>query len=167
VYLNQLRGQATILNHQAPVPTVDIAALIDRDNLKQAFLSAFDVDSDDFVRSLIPSHVPLIMFMHGKTEKRIQVSDNWTVVVPPLPANYGVFHTKLMLLNFGHYLRVVISSANLSAGEQAFLDQVSYVHDFYLKSGAEYYSNFLFFKLKKKSLFLVVDRKEHRSLAKN
>lgn len=53
---------------------------------------------------------------------------NLTVIFPPFPSfpNYGVMHSKLMLLFYSTFLRVVISSANLVAYDYEEVQNVPY-----------------------------------------
>ena len=52
-----------------------------------------------------------------------QVSPTLRLVYPPLE-RFGIVHAKLMLLRTKTFLRVVVSSANLTAEDWGLLDQV-------------------------------------------
>lgn len=63
---------------------------------------------------------------------------NWTVVRPvERKGGYGVFHTKLWLIKFEKFLRVVVSTGNLHLGDWAVWANAYWYQDFQNKSNSD------------------------------
>ncbi|KAL0485679.1 TDP1 [Acrasis kona] len=122
---------------------VTIKELLDVDNLESAALSSFCVNYD-FIFSLIPmltKNIPVTLIEHwkqgpgedgeeqGRKTMRIGKS-SMCVCHPYLLPSHSIVHAKLMLLEFPRFLRVVISSANLTPSDWQDYTQCIWVQDF-------------------------------------
>jgi tyrosyl-DNA phosphodiesterase-1 len=108
------------------------------------------VYGEELIFPIIKSGVPTHVIMHhesrfGKVAKHSDYS-NCTFIFPKREMAYGVFHPKLMLLEFDTFLRVVISSANLSEVDWYLLSQVCWFQDFPLLTESETQDNCKFYK---------------------
>ncbi|CAO3660682.1 unnamed protein product [Umbelopsis ramanniana] len=109
---------------------ITIGQVIEAKYLKKALLTAFVV-SMDFVEEQFPEHINVCIVMHGRQGSAFQVSPKRIVVNPPMSnPNFGVFHSKLMLLFHQNSLRVVIGSANFVDYDWCELENVLFIQDF-------------------------------------
>ena len=69
---------------------------------------------------------------HFKVKKHPLLGESALVIFPPKAAGlfYGVFHPKLIILKFETFLRVIISSANITSLDWDVLAQVIWFQDF-------------------------------------
>ena len=58
---------------------------------------------------------------------------NWTVATPEKNSSWGVFHTKLWLIQFGGFLRVVVGTGNLHLADWSVWSNALWYQDFPLK----------------------------------
>ncbi|KAL0484993.1 tyrosyl-DNA phosphodiesterase [Acrasis kona] len=140
IYYNELPTNREKSNSQY---LITIKELLDVDNLESAALSSFCLDFD-FVRSLIPMEkrmIPLTLIKHwskgqGEDDEKqgrtlVQIGKSPVCICHPylLPA-FSTMHAKLMLLEFPKFLRVVVSSANLTTFDWDCYTQCIWVQDF-------------------------------------
>lgn len=110
--------------------------IIEKDKLKKAVITAMVV-SMDWIEEQFPSHVNLCVVLHGRPAMARQLSTTRTFIVPPLKdENWGVFHSKLMILVYENSMRIVIGSANLERYDYNDLENVVFIQDFPLASKA-------------------------------
>ncbi|KAJ3090594.1 hypothetical protein HK102_003259 [Quaeritorhiza haematococci] len=99
------------------VDCIAIQDLIKKKHLQKAVLSAFQIDRR-WLASILPSDIKLCVVGDRpkdmpETMHHTQISENELWVFPPKLPGYGCMHTKLMLLWYDGFLRVVVASANL------------------------------------------------------
>jgi tyrosyl-DNA phosphodiesterase-1 len=134
--------------------TLSIHDLLDVNNLESATLSTYCLDFD-YLKSVLPIHkkcIPLTLIKHwskgvgeddekqGRTMAQIGVSPVCICHPYLLPA-YSSMHAKLMLLAFKGFLRVVVTSANLSTFDWECYTQSIWVQDFPEKTTSSTSSN--------------------------
>jgi tyrosyl-DNA phosphodiesterase-1 len=144
VYLNKLHSERQTFSH-----TLSIHDLLDVENLESATLSTYCLDID-FVKKSLPLHkrcIPITLIKHwskgtGEDDEKqgrtmLQIGKSPICICHPylLPA-YSNMHAKLMLLGFPGFLRVVVSSANLTSFDWDCYTQSIWVQDFPVKSSA-------------------------------
>jgi tyrosyl-DNA phosphodiesterase-1 len=70
----------------------------------------------------------------GRIERNCSGFKNMSLVIPPRTRKgYGVFHTKLWLIKFPSFLRVVIGTGNQHAEDWLIWLNSYWYQDFYLK----------------------------------
>lgn len=102
---------------------IKIEEILQRPDLQTALLSSWQLDLDWLLPKLDIPRTKLILIMHSKdaseqTQWREQCASNgWARFVrlcfPPMPKGSFTMHSKLMVLFFGEWVRVVVPSANL------------------------------------------------------
>ncbi|KAF9932965.1 hypothetical protein BGZ65_004270 [Modicella reniformis] len=106
--------------------------LVRKEYLVKAMLTTFVLD-ETWLRQYLPSTIPQCIAMHWSRDNDERagflVDDKVTYMHPPLNG-FGSFHSKLMLLFYPTFCRVVISSANLVSHEWLQLVNTVYVQDF-------------------------------------
>lgn len=109
--------------------------------LKSALLCTFVYDESMFEPLIEKFKIKTMIIMdklsHIKKTPHIdKKSELLTVVYPKIEytLNWGKFHSKLMLLKFSNFLRVIIPSANLTNIDWYYLGQNIWFQDFKLKS---------------------------------
>lgn len=102
-------------------PGIKIEEILDKDNLKTAVLSTFIIDADWIFSKLDIKKTKFYMILHAKDDRaRKMYNDDFSgvgvarVCLPPPWGAYGCMHSKLMLLFFADFMRIVIPSANLT-----------------------------------------------------
>ena len=66
----------------------------------------------------------------GYVSRKQNDFSNFTLISPPkVKAGYGVFHTKLWLIKFKHFLRVVICTSNNHLMDWAMWQNAYWYHD--------------------------------------
>ncbi|BFZ53492.1 hypothetical protein PYCC9005_000517 [Savitreella phatthalungensis] len=129
--------------------------LLDRKRLRMASLSTFDLDLEWFLSKLDfgETIVWLTYYPVGSGATESQAAQaiaqgasslqrlGIRLHSPPMPRTgekvFGAMHSKLQLLFFDDFLRVVVPSANLRDfdwGETGIMQNVFYVHDFALRT---------------------------------
>ncbi|KAJ1340794.1 hypothetical protein BSLG_004576 [Batrachochytrium salamandrivorans] len=111
--------------------------LIDKDKLKKICVSSYVVD-DDWFLSQLPSGIKVCMARPKPREipddvHQIPLSNSVLCVFPKMPSYVGAMHTKFMLLWYPRFLRVVITSANLTPYDWQELENVVFYQDFPIK----------------------------------
>ncbi len=101
----------------------------------------FDID---VLKPMLEAKIPLTVFLERSSDEKgpqVEYSTKLNmnlVYQQKWGANfYGVFHSKIMLLEFDDRLRVVIPSANLYELDWEMLSQVIWFQDFYPKNTKE------------------------------
>ena len=103
---------------------------------------------DKIIRPVVESNVPLLIFKDGgEFSKEFQtenISKTFKIICPPKtfqvqnPKNkknidiHGAFHSKLYLIKFKEFLRVVIGSANLFENDWDNWNNILWLQDFSL-----------------------------------
>jgi Tyrosyl-DNA phosphodiesterase len=109
-----------------------------KDHLKMAILSSYQWDLDWIFSKINRLSTKLVMALAAKTpeEKRMHESDanqyGIKCCFPPMEGETGAMHSKLMLLVFSDFMRIVITSANLVPydwGETGVLENVVWLID--------------------------------------
>lgn len=87
--------------------------IIQAEVLTSCFLSAYVADIA-WLHSRLGS-VNRVVLSLDKSGKDSRLPKNWQLVIPDFPKfpSYGVMHSKIMLLFYPNFCRLVISSANL------------------------------------------------------
>lgn len=101
--------------------------------LQSCFLSAYVADMDFLFEKL--SVVPRVVLSLDKSQGIAGNFPKWKslqVVLPEFPRfpSYGVMHSKIMLLFYDQWLRLVISSANLMDYDYELVQNIVFVQDF-------------------------------------
>ncbi|RIB14340.1 hypothetical protein C2G38_2248309 [Gigaspora rosea] len=105
------------------------------DHLKNAFLSALDVDWD-WLLTKLPENILIVIAKHwnsGQETEGVYIlpDTNILLVHPPLSnTQIGCFHAKLMLLFFDGWMRVVVASGILIPYDWETNENVIFVQDF-------------------------------------
>lgn len=137
VLLTAAKGHGRLAHH------VTIEELFDRNTLRRAVLSSFQIDLEWLLPKLNLGRTALYLSFHAKEpETNLQ----WTRVCAALPKVFPIFppmgtvvncmHSKLQLLFFDGFLRIVFPSANLVSydwGECGTMENILYVQDFPVK----------------------------------
>ncbi|KXS20000.1 phospholipase D/nuclease [Gonapodya prolifera JEL478] len=110
-------------------------SLIDARNLRSGLFSSFDWGNRDkgveWIADRLGKDTDAYFVVHEPGKPRVvQASPKRNLLYPPIPANFGTMHVKLMLLIFQDCLRVVITSANLTQRDWSTVDNVVFVQDF-------------------------------------
>lgn len=142
MYLNKLPGY----EKESYTHTLSIQDLLDVDNLESATLSTYCLDLE-YLKKVLPFHkrcIPITLIKHwskgagdddekqGRTMTQIGKSP-FCICHPYLLAAYSNMHAKLMLLTFPGFLRIVVSSANLTNFDWDCYTQTIWVQDFPIK----------------------------------
>ncbi|KAI9092822.1 tyrosyl-DNA phosphodiesterase-domain-containing protein [Phlyctochytrium arcticum] len=114
--------------------------LVQKDHLTKAFVSAFQID-DGWLNSKIPMHINLCVARTRfqdvpKDTSQLQVGPTRVFVFPPEGTGYSVMHIKLMILFFGEFVRIVVTSANLVEYDWELLENIVFCQDFGMKIDA-------------------------------
>lgn len=101
--------------------------------VEMIFISTFGFESQTFARVLSNTSAPLYLLTDSgekatKIEEKYAGFPNFTVIFKAKknPAAYGVFHTKLWLIKFATFLRVVVCSSN-----QHLMDWMGWLNSFW------------------------------------
>ena len=104
--------------------------------VKKIIFSTYIYDSK-LIEKVLKSKIPIIIIMDGNEASHTKIKkdstySNLTYIMPGKPAGlkYGVFHPKIILLEFDKFIRVVVSSANLTLEDWTLLSQVIWLQDF-------------------------------------
>ncbi|KAJ3269086.1 hypothetical protein HK104_005185 [Borealophlyctis nickersoniae] len=111
--------------------------LVKRDHLQKAFFCAFQVD-DEWLMDKLPRDINICVARHRGSDIPADVSTVYMPVTPRLMwvfppmagTEFGCMHSKIMMLWYPGFLRVVITSANLFAFDWELLENVVFVQDF-------------------------------------
>ncbi|KAJ3157650.1 hypothetical protein HDU89_000026 [Geranomyces variabilis] len=106
--------------------------LVNQNALQRAVLSSFQLNYD-WIGSKFPSDIKLAVlcprFSDLPSDKKQLVDGNTLYIFPPIGSR-GCMHAKFMLLFYPGFLRVVITSANLTEYDWERLENVLWVQDF-------------------------------------
>ncbi|KAJ3173533.1 hypothetical protein HDU88_002619 [Geranomyces variabilis] len=106
--------------------------LVNQNALQRAVLSSFQLNYD-WIGSKFPSDIKLAVlcprFSDLPSDKKQLVDGNTLYIFPPIGSR-GCMHAKFMLLFYPGFLRVVITSANLTEYDWETLENVLWVQDF-------------------------------------
>jgi tyrosyl-DNA phosphodiesterase-1 len=119
---------------------LSLPEIIDPNNLEAAYFCTYSFDLQ-FFKTIIPYQtrsIPITLVKHwkkdsGDSEGRSLFELGKTplcVINPPLISTYSSMHSKLWLLSFPTFLRVVVSSANLSHFDWECYTQCIWIQDF-------------------------------------
>ncbi|PVH85495.1 phospholipase D/nuclease [Cadophora sp. DSE1049] len=115
---------------------IKIEEVLQKDDLKLAVLSAFQVEPE-WVESKLDPKTKVIWVLQAKTaaEKqniRSMAPSNYHFCFPSMEGNINCMHSKLQLLSYSTHLRVVIPSANLTSydwGETGVMENICFLID--------------------------------------
>lgn len=101
---------------------VTIEEVLQRDKLRKAVLSSFQWDHEWLFKKLDIKNTDLLMVVQAKSQAEQDViraegkSTNPRIKLcfPPMPGQVNCMHSKLMLLFYDSYMRIVVPSANLT-----------------------------------------------------
>lgn len=137
VLLTKASAQEQALHH------VSLEEILDRNNLRRAVLSAFQIDLEWILQKLNLGKTAIHIAFHAKD---VSAVEHWTQgckllpkvfpIFPPMANGVNCMHSKLQLLFFDQYVRLVLPSANLVSydwGEGGTMENVLYIQDFPLK----------------------------------
>ncbi|ORZ03026.1 tyrosyl-DNA phosphodiesterase-domain-containing protein [Syncephalastrum racemosum] len=103
--------------------------IVQKSHLRKALITAMVV-STDWIEEQFPPDINLCVVLHGRPAMARKL-DNRVFIMPPMKdENWGVFHSKLMLLFHTSSVRVVIGSANLEPYDYRDLENVVFIQDF-------------------------------------
>lgn len=114
------------------------------ENLKEkwtmasAIFSTFCYDAE-FIEPLINKFnikTVIVKEASGNSKNIEEIDSNLTFVHPKLDytMKWGKFHSKLMILKFPDFIRIIIPSANLTNGDWYYWGQIIWFQDFYKKN---------------------------------
>lgn len=112
---------------------VNLDGMIDP-GLRRVIVSAFQLDLG-YLRRLAPWPIPVVAVIHYNSQSeqagKFMLEDQPDVMVvhPPM-LERGAMHAKFALLEYEHFMRVVITSANLTEEDWTLIGQVTWVQDF-------------------------------------
>lgn len=118
---------------------ITIEEIFDKDNLQDCVLSAFQWDIPWVLRKLGIGRTKLWFVMHARANERehtegvISTIPNAKCIFPSVYGIINCMHSKLQLLFFDHFLRVVVPSANLVPydwGETSAMENMVFIQDF-------------------------------------
>ncbi|TPX33023.1 hypothetical protein SmJEL517_g04029 [Synchytrium microbalum] len=124
-----------------------IRDLVQPQYLREAVCSAMVIDETWLLNATKPinlKNLVLIRNMDGekKQQHREHYVEDWigvlgfpTSLIEVLVQGWGLYHPKFMLLKFDSFVRIVIGSSNLYAGDWEVLENCLYVQDFPLQKG--------------------------------
>ncbi|KIW03645.1 uncharacterized protein PV09_05393 [Verruconis gallopava] len=126
--------------HTSDERTIKIEDIIDKNNVHTAVLSSFMIDPDWILSTKFNTRrTKFYMILHAKTQaEKAMLRDDFDgldqarLCMPKLTGMIGCQHSKLMLLFFSGFLRVVIPSANLTDydwGETGFMENSVFLID--------------------------------------
>ncbi|KAL9653943.1 hypothetical protein ABK040_014156 [Willaertia magna] len=154
IYYNKLENELDS-NH-----FLTLTQILEPSKAKSIFLSSFCLDFE-FLQTIIPFKtkcIPITISKHwSKTEEKqgrtiLQIGKSpFCICHPPLLNQYSNMHAKLFLIEFEGYLRVVVTSANLTNFDWENFKQTIWIQDFPLKGNNN--NNTKFGKLFENSLF--------------
>eukprot|EP00762_Andalucia_godoyi_P002776 ANDGO_04458.mRNA.1 Tyrosyl-DNA phosphodiesterase 1 len=113
-----------------------IRSVVQSRNLEFALVTAMIVD-EDFVRKLVGNTCNLVIVTDpGENQDArqnglsVKTSDNTTIIMPPIrTGKWGFMHAKLFMLEYGDFMRIIISSANLGVADFALVGQCFWICD--------------------------------------
>ncbi|KAJ3162375.1 hypothetical protein HDU86_004855 [Geranomyces michiganensis] len=108
--------------------------LVEQSYLQRAVCAAFQVDFE-WLESKIPGHIKRAIVCPIFSDAppgltKLALDENTLCIFPPV--NRGCMHVKFLLLFYPGFLRVVITSANLTEHDWSALENVLWVQDFAL-----------------------------------
>ncbi|KAK9686792.1 hypothetical protein K7432_015042 [Basidiobolus ranarum] len=115
---------------------VTIDELLDKDNLRKLMLATYQLEADWFI-SKLPHNIPICLVRNwhrqsGEKPGTSSLHSKFTVIQPPLPEDrYGSMHAKLMILYYDEFLRVVVTSANVTSLDWENFENAIFVQDFH------------------------------------
>ena len=111
-------------------PLITFKELIDAVNCKFAFLTSYCVDIS-WILSYFKCPLHLLVHPNEKqtNAQSIQYNKNVKISFPTFPSGFGVFHAKIMLLEYQKGLRIVITSANLVDHDYGQVQNILFVQD--------------------------------------
>ncbi|KAH7321545.1 tyrosyl-DNA phosphodiesterase [Rhexocercosporidium sp. MPI-PUGE-AT-0058] len=115
---------------------IKIEEVLQKDDLKLAVLSAFQVEPE-WVQSKLDPKTKVVWVLQAKTDAekeniRSRAPSNYRFCFPSMEGNINCMHSKLQLLSYSTHLRVVIPSANLTSydwGETGIMENVCFLID--------------------------------------
>jgi tyrosyl-DNA phosphodiesterase-1 len=111
-------------------PLITFKELVDATNCQFAFLTSYCIDLPWILsRFKCPIHLLVHPNENQKRGQTIQYSKGVKISFPTFPSGYGVFHAKLMLLEYHKGLRFVITSANLVDYDYGQIQNILFVQD--------------------------------------
>ncbi|KAI9034422.1 tyrosyl-DNA phosphodiesterase-domain-containing protein [Hyaloraphidium curvatum] len=145
----RFRGPGIYYTYCRPFPVTDLTVtldeLLDVANLKRAFISSFDWEVEflfEILGDKAARTMPLWLGMpqppagkHGAGLFPLPGLANAQVIVPRMEG-WGAMHTKLMVLDFGSYARVVVPSSNFCRRDWQDVENVCFVQQFPLLGAA-------------------------------
>ncbi|ORX64917.1 phospholipase D/nuclease [Basidiobolus meristosporus CBS 931.73] len=114
---------------------VTLEELIDKKNLRKLFLATYQLEID-WLLSKLPRSIPICLArnwdrLSGEQPGISSLHSNFTVVHPPLSENqYGSMHAKLFILYYDEFIRVVVTSANMTSLDWETFENAIFVQDF-------------------------------------
>jgi len=119
-------------------PTLGKSPIKDKsEKIEKALFSTFVYDQEP-IQKLIDTGIPIVIIkdqeggMHAKLSKDSDQPNLIFAYPEKAPGlGYGVFHAKIILVQFKTFLRVCITSANLTVEDWTLLSQVIWLQDFY------------------------------------
>jgi len=135
IYVNKL-GKG---NHINANQVLSIQQILETDILESCYLCTYSFDVV-FFETLFPFEkktIPVTLVKHwvkhseNEGKKMLYIGKSPIIVInPPLPSRYSNMHSKLWLLCFPSFLRVVVSSANLCSLDWNCYTQAIWIQDF-------------------------------------
>lgn len=139
VYPRGVVKKTHVARHQKTDETIELEEVLDSEHLKLALLSSFQWDIPWLFSKLRHSETLITLVMQAKDEEtkeqyRRETAENrhLRLCFPPMDAGPGCMHSKLMLLSFPLFLRLVIPTANLVAydwGETGVMENMVFLID--------------------------------------
>jgi tyrosyl-DNA phosphodiesterase-1 len=117
---------------------ITIDEIMQTDWAKAIFLSSFCVDFGWLLPKLSNCKAHVLILMNGGEQNRSfsgmrqKFDDHITLIFPPFRSTgFGVFHAKIMLIQFQEGIRLAVTSANLMPCDYELYDNNVFVQDLY------------------------------------
>lgn len=119
---------------------ISIEEVLQKDKLRKAVLSSFQWDHEWLFRKLDIRNTDLLMVVQAKTTAEQDIiraegkdtNPRIKLCFPPMPGQVNCMHSKLMLLFYDSYLRIVVPSANLTEydwGDDNRMENMAFIID--------------------------------------
>lgn len=117
--------------------TVKLPELLDSKNLRRGFVSSYDWDIEYLFDATGPGPQLWLAMPPSSSGPLSQPGvynypnrASTLVVIPRMNGPFGAMHSKLMVLDFGAFVRIVIPSCNMGARDWEYVENTVFVQDF-------------------------------------
>lgn len=99
-----------------------------------AILSSYVIEQE-WLEEMLENIPKVHLILDNGRKKRTDImhlKPGWTASFPPFPSfpAYGVMHSKMMILFYKDWMRIIISSSNLCKHDFTVVENIAYIEDF-------------------------------------